>query len=88
MAADEDCVLIAQSLTPLVQQAYVANRITYETTFCHQNFLKDANIFVDGTVLHEEDLMADLLLRKIPGGRSIRKSEILSFSDRDNLWDD
>ena len=47
---------------------------------------KDTNILVVGTVLHEEDLMADLLKGKIPGVRSIRKSAILSFSDRDDLW--
>lgn len=47
---------------------------------------KDTNILVVGTVLHEEDLMADLLKGKIAGVRSIRKSAILSFSDRDDLW--
>ncbi|MDY4785113.1 phage terminase large subunit [Pygmaiobacter massiliensis] len=47
---------------------------------------KDTNILVVGTVLHEEDLMAELLKGKIPGVRSIRKSAVLSFSDRDDLW--
>ncbi len=47
---------------------------------------KDTNILVVGTVLHEEDLMADLLKGKIPGVRSIRKSAVISFSDRDDLW--
>lgn len=47
---------------------------------------KDTNILVVGTVLHEEDIMADLLKGKIPGVRSIRKAAIISFSDRDDLW--
>lgn len=47
---------------------------------------KDTNILVVGTVLHEEDLMADLLKGKIPGVRSIRKSAIISFSSREDLW--
>lgn len=47
---------------------------------------KDTNILVVGTVLHEEDLMADLLKGKIPGVRSIRKAAIINFSDRDDLW--
>lgn len=47
---------------------------------------KDTNILVVGTVLHEEDLMAELLKGKIPGVRSIRKAAIISFSDRDDLW--
>lgn len=47
---------------------------------------KDTNILVVGTVLHEEDLMADLLKGKISGVRSIRKSAIISFSERDDLW--
>ena len=40
---------------------------------------KETNILVVGTVLHEEDLMADLLKGKISGVRSIRKAAILSF---------
>ena len=47
---------------------------------------KNTNILVVGTVLHEEDLMADLLKGKIPGVRSIRKSAIISFSSRDDMW--
>lgn len=47
---------------------------------------KDTNILVVGTVLHEEDLMAELLKGKIPGVRSIRKSAVISFSERDDLW--
>ncbi len=47
---------------------------------------KDTNILVVGTVLHEEDLMAELLKGKIPGVRSIRKAAIISFSERDDLW--
>ena len=47
---------------------------------------RDTNILVVGTVLHEEDLMADLLKGKIAGVRSIRKSAVTSFSDRDDLW--
>ena len=47
---------------------------------------KETNILVVGTVLHEEDLMADLLKGKISGVRSIRKAAILSFSERDDLW--
>lgn len=47
---------------------------------------KETNILVVGTILHEDDLMADLLKGKIPGVRSIRKSAVLSFSDRADLW--
>ncbi len=47
---------------------------------------KETNILVVGTVLHEEDLMAELLKGKISGVRSIRKAAILSFSERDDLW--
>lgn len=47
---------------------------------------KNTNILVVGTVLHEEDLMADLLKGKIPGVRSIRKSAIISFSGREDMW--
>ncbi|NLD18829.1 MAG: phage terminase large subunit [Clostridiales bacterium] len=47
---------------------------------------RDTNILVVGTVLHEEDLMADLLKGKIAGVRSIRKSAVTAFSDRDDLW--
>ena len=47
---------------------------------------RDTNILVVGTVLHEEDLMADLLKGKIPGVRSIKKSAIISWSERDDLW--
>lgn len=49
---------------------------------------KDTNILVVGTVLHEEDLMADLLKGKIPGVRSIKKSAVISFAERDDLWSD
>lgn len=47
---------------------------------------RDTNILVVGTVLHEEDLMADLLKGKISGVRSIRKSAVICFADRDDLW--
>ena len=47
---------------------------------------RDTNILVVGTVLHEEDLMADLLKGKIPGVRSIRKASIISWAERDDLW--
>lgn len=47
---------------------------------------KDTNILVVGTVLHEEDLMAELLKGKIPGVRSIRRAAVICFSDRDDLW--
>ncbi|MHB8127313.1 MAG: hypothetical protein ACYDEJ_17160 [Desulfitobacteriaceae bacterium] len=49
---------------------------------------KDTNILVVGTVLHEEDLMADLLKGKIPGVRSIKKSAVICFAERDDLWSD
>ncbi|KPV56960.1 hypothetical protein QJ48_24800 [Paenibacillus sp. A3] len=47
---------------------------------------KDTNILICGTILNEEDLMADLLKGKIPGVRSIRKSAVIQFSERDDLW--
>lgn len=47
---------------------------------------KETNILICGTVLHEEDLMAELLAGKVPGVRSIRKSAVISFSERDDLW--
>jgi predicted phage terminase large subunit-like protein len=47
---------------------------------------RDTNILVVGTVLHEEDLMADLLKGKIPGVRSIKKSAIIHWAERDELW--
>jgi predicted phage terminase large subunit-like protein len=47
---------------------------------------KDTNILVVGTILHEEDLMSDLLKGRIPGVRSIKKSAIISWSARDDLW--
>lgn len=47
---------------------------------------KETNILICGTVLHEEDLMSELLAGKIPGVRSIKKSAVISFSERDDLW--
>jgi hypothetical protein len=47
---------------------------------------RDTNILICGTILNEEDLMADLLKGKIPGVRSIKKSAVIQFSDRDDLW--
>ena len=47
---------------------------------------RDTNILVVGTVLHEEDLMADLLKGKIPGVRSIRKASVIGWAERDDLW--
>lgn len=47
---------------------------------------RDTNILVVGTVLHEEDLMADLLKGKIPGVRSIKKASIVNWAERDDLW--
>ncbi|GAB6180381.1 hypothetical protein JCM14036_17000 [Desulfotomaculum defluvii] len=47
---------------------------------------RDTNILICGTVLHEEDLMAELLRGKIPGVRSIKKSAVISFAERDDLW--
>lgn len=47
---------------------------------------RETNILICGTILNEDDLMADLLKGKIPGVRSIKKSAVLSFSDRDDLW--
>lgn len=47
---------------------------------------RDTNILVVGTVLHEEDLMADLLKGKISGVRSIRKASIINWAERDDLW--
>ncbi len=47
---------------------------------------RDTNILVVGTVMHEEDIMSDLLKGKIAGVRSIRKSAIIGWSPRDDLW--
>ncbi|SFG92261.1 phage uncharacterized protein (putative large terminase), C-terminal domain-containing protein [Desulfotomaculum arcticum] len=47
---------------------------------------RDTNILVVGTILHEEDLMAELLRGKIPGVRSIKKSAVINFAERDDLW--
>ncbi|MFL0194832.1 phage terminase large subunit [Clostridium sp. WILCCON 0269] len=47
---------------------------------------RDTNILVMGTILNEEDLMAELLKGKIPGVRSIKKSAVISWSVRDDLW--
>lgn len=47
---------------------------------------RDTNILVVGTILNEEDLMADLLKGKISGVRSIKKSAVISFAERDDLW--
>ncbi|WP_291643424.1 phage terminase large subunit [Clostridium sp.] len=47
---------------------------------------RDTNILIVGTILNEEDLMADLLKGKISGVRSIKKASIISFSERDDLW--
>ncbi len=47
---------------------------------------RDTNILVVGTVLNEEDLMAELLKGKIPGVRSIKKSAVINFAERDDLW--
>ncbi len=47
---------------------------------------RDTNILVVGTILHEEDLMSDLLKGRIPGVRSIKKSAIINWSNRDDLW--
>lgn len=47
---------------------------------------KDTNILVVGTILHEEDLMSDLLKGRISGVRSIKKSAIINWSLRDDLW--
>ncbi|MDD4690540.1 MAG: phage terminase large subunit, partial [Eubacteriales bacterium] len=47
---------------------------------------RDTNILVVGTILNEEDLMADLLRGKIPGVRSIKKASIINWSARDDLW--
>lgn len=32
--------------------------------------------------------MADLLKGKIPGVRSIKKSAVITFAERDDLWSD
>ena len=47
---------------------------------------RDTNILIGGTVMHEEDIMADLLKGKIPGVRSIKKAAIIEWSPRDDLW--
>jgi len=47
---------------------------------------KDTNILVVGTILHEDDLMSDLLKGRIPGVRSIKKAAIINWSARDDLW--
>jgi len=48
---------------------------------------KETNILIVGTVLHEEDLMSELLKGQISGVRSIRKSAIISWSSREDLWE-
>jgi predicted phage terminase large subunit-like protein len=47
---------------------------------------RDTNILVVGTILNEEDIMADLLKGKISGVRNIKKSAVISFAERDDLW--
>lgn len=47
---------------------------------------RDTNILVVGTILHEEDLMSDLLKGRIPGVRSMKKAAINQWSERDDLW--
>ncbi|MFB5088322.1 phage terminase large subunit [Psychrobacillus sp. PGGUH221] len=47
---------------------------------------RDTNILVVGTILHEEDLMSDLLKGRIPGVRSMKKASINQWSERDDLW--
>lgn len=47
---------------------------------------RDTNILVVGTILHEEDLMSDLLKGRIPGVRSMKKAAIIQWSERDDLW--
>ncbi|AOZ75743.1 hypothetical protein AC231_04745 [Clostridium pasteurianum] len=47
---------------------------------------RDTNILVVGTILHEEDLMSEMLKGKIPGVRSIKKAAVISFAERDDLW--
>lgn len=49
---------------------------------------KDTNILVVGTILHEDDLMSDLLNGKIAGFKSIKKSAVIEFSTKDNLWNE
>jgi len=44
---------------------------------------RDTNILMVGTILNDEDLMADLLKGKIPGVRSIRKASIVKWSESD-----
>ena len=47
---------------------------------------RSTNILMVGTILNDEDLMADLLKGLIPGVRSIRKASIISWAERDDLW--
>lgn len=47
---------------------------------------KDSNILMVGTILNEADLLADLLRGKIAGVRSIRKSAVIKWAERDDLW--
>ncbi|MDD4564239.1 MAG: phage terminase large subunit [Eubacteriales bacterium] len=47
---------------------------------------RDTNILIVGTILNEEDLMADLLKGKVAGVRSIRKSAVIKWAERDDLW--
>lgn len=47
---------------------------------------RDTDILICGTILNEEDIMADLLKGKIPGVWSVRKAVVLQFSERDDLW--
>ena len=46
---------------------------------------RTTNILMVGTILNDEDLMADLLKGKIAGVRSIRKAAIVKWSESD-LW--
>lgn len=47
---------------------------------------RDTNILVVGTILHEEDIMSELLKGKIAGVRSIKKEAVIQWSERDDLW--
>ena len=48
---------------------------------------RSTNILMVGTILNDEDLMADLLKGKIAGVRSIRKAAIIKWSESE-LWSD
>ena len=45
---------------------------------------RDTNILMVGTILNDEDLMADLLKGKVAGVRSIRKSSIINWSESEH----